>query len=452
VTAVAPARLRSALAAGAVPRPLAIALGVGLALRLGLVFGALFEPGRFYSPDSDRYLRLASNLYEGYVQRSSPLFDLGLERPPGYPLFLWATGGTHHPAFVVAAQVVLGLVMILLTYRLGRHLFDERAATAASFIVAVDPNMLAHGNFVVSETLFTVMVLGSVAVLLLDDRRAAPRRCLAGGLLLGLAVLVRPIALLVPAVLLPALWFWWSGSARQRLAAALALLLGFGFPVGAWTVRNAVVTGVPLVSTVLGSELLYSGAGSAVQEEKGQVSLREEGNPVTGPVEEPTDAGRNDAERSRSRAGAALRLIRDHPVGMTKALARGAARTLLGPGQSVLLNTMFGRPRPGDEILVLPPGLSPVATRGVLGVQVAFLVLLYAGVATGAVKLAMERRLAVLGLLLVLVLYFGLSAPGLAGYARYRVPCTPYLALLAGVGYGLLALQVRRSRLLAKAQ
>src|SRR6184192_1018195 len=72
-------------------------IGVALFLRLLLLLNGLADPGRYVNNDSSGYIALARHL-GAYGPAHSSLSDLALRRPPGYPVFLWAVGGTHHPA------------------------------------------------------------------------------------------------------------------------------------------------------------------------------------------------------------------------------------------------------------------------------------------------------------------------------------------------------------------
>lgn len=423
-----------------VDRSLVGVILLGSCLRGALFVNGLVEPARFRTSDSNDYLALARHLSRAYVRadRRSELFDLGLERPPGYPLFVWLTGGTHHPGFTVIAHLLLGVAAMVLTYRLARQLFDRRVGVVAALVIAVDPTSLAHSNYVLAETVFTVVVLGAMVLILRPGQTIGRGRAVCAGALLALGVLLRPIAVLFPVVLVPALWLLWHGR-RRDLTAAVALVLAFALPVGGWIVRNQVVADLPSVSSVLGKELLYSGAGGAIQEEEGHFSVQGDRD-LTRRSDGAPESGGDAAGRRGSDIGAALGTMARHPVGVAKSLVRGGARTLLGPGKLVMLHTLFGRPPPGKPWDATQlAGVSAPVSRALLAYEMAVLVVLYVLAAAGVVRQIRERRYALLACLLVPILYFGFSAPGLAGHARYRVPLVPYLAVLAGVGYTLLS-------------
>src|SRR5438445_2239132 len=136
-------------------------IGVAFFLRLLLLLNGLADPGRYLNNDSSEYLKLARHL-GAYGHAHSSFSDLALRRPPGYPVFLWAVGGTHRPAIAVAANGVLTAVTVTLAYVLAKRLWGMKAAVITALILAIEPNMLAHSNLVISETLFTTLVLGAI--------------------------------------------------------------------------------------------------------------------------------------------------------------------------------------------------------------------------------------------------------------------------------------------------
>lgn len=420
-------------------RRLPILLAATFAIRLPFIVTGLMESVRFRSNDSVGYLKLAKNLGAGYLDRSADLFDLGLNRTPAFPLFVLATGGTVQPIFTVVAQLLLSGLIVGLTYVIGRRYFGDTVATVAALVMALDPASAVYSALLQPETLGTVLLVAAVWLVL---PRPNPHRLafLGGGLLLGSAVLVRPIALALPIVVVPAVWFLWRH--QKPMAACLAVVVGFAVPVGGWTLRNQLVAGVPTVSSILGEQLLTTGAAGAVQQERtlervdGETYLRRE-------VDDRAGEDANSAERSRVAADLAVRQILKHPVGMVKHLAGGAARTMGGPARQMVLTTLAGR-RVGDRLYAGGPTAFPAPLAAALVVlQLAFLAVVYLGMVVGAWVLVRRRSWAMLALLVGLIAYFGLSAPGLAGHSRFRVPATPYIALLAGVG--LMHLRHRRS-------
>ena len=182
--------------------------------------------------------------------------------PPLYPFFvggLYALFGANH-RLVVFAQVVLGVLVCWLVFRLGRRLGGESTGLVAAALVAVDPTYVFATNLLASENLFVLwLALG----LLLVTRSELNRGTLAGaGVLFGVAALTRATGLVLPAITVP--WL------RPRLPSRIAWLRASAWLLGAcaitiapWTLRNAIVVGSPALVCFGGGLNFYFGHNDA---------------------------------------------------------------------------------------------------------------------------------------------------------------------------------------------
>jgi 4-amino-4-deoxy-L-arabinose transferase-like glycosyltransferase len=200
----------------------------------------------FVSKDSQSYF-----LPGWELARAQP-FELGQRRTPGYPLFIAAVIlalGEDLQA-VALAQHLLGIATVGVTYLLGRLTFGRGAGLVAGFLVALSGPLLIYERYVMSETLFGLLLgltllAGAVAV----RRRASGRRWLLAGAALGLTILTRPVAqLLIPLLCVAALLAngrdW-----RRGFSGAAALLVGVAVIQGPWVFHNALEKGNPAAST-----------------------------------------------------------------------------------------------------------------------------------------------------------------------------------------------------------
>jgi 4-amino-4-deoxy-L-arabinose transferase-like glycosyltransferase len=170
--------------------------------------------------------------------------------PVGYSaalaLFYRAFGARH--AVAGAANALIGAALAVVTWALARHALSPGRARIAGLVVALHPGLIVYAALVMTEPLAALLTLLAFWAAV---RAAAWRGLVAGALLLGVAALVRPQALLCApclACVVP--------RGRQRLvagAAACALAL---LPVLPWTYRNCrVMDGCALVSTNAGWNL-----------------------------------------------------------------------------------------------------------------------------------------------------------------------------------------------------
>lgn len=170
--------------------------------------------------------------------------------PVGYSAFLGAFyrvfGATAHVAAVVNACV--GAALAVVTWLLARHAVGPKRAAVAGAIVALHPGLVLYSALVMTEPLAALLTLTAFWVAVRDGRPM--RGVVLGALVLGVAALVRPQALLCAPflALIPAArgrLEWRRVAAIAVAGSAVALV-----PVLPWTARNCrVMDGCALVST-----------------------------------------------------------------------------------------------------------------------------------------------------------------------------------------------------------
>ncbi|RPF46751.1 dolichyl-phosphate-mannose-protein mannosyltransferase [Thermodesulfitimonas autotrophica] len=195
--------------------------------------------------------RLVSNhVFSYWRPRLSPEPALGPSAymPPGYPLFLsffiylWGDNA-HALAAARYAQAFLMVGSVYLTYRLGRELAGRWAGLGAAALVAFYPPLILINGLLLTETLFTFLLISFVG-LWVQTKPADARRHAVLGVVSGLATLVRPtgVLLLFAAAGRLALCLMRRKIGVRALWPALgALLLTFCLVLSPWWVRNALV-------------------------------------------------------------------------------------------------------------------------------------------------------------------------------------------------------------------
>jgi 4-amino-4-deoxy-L-arabinose transferase-like glycosyltransferase len=205
-----------------------------------------------YRPQHDdhSYLMHALALAQDHAY---PVFHAGgrlvptAYRAPGFPVMLAVAhrGLDGTLAADRVAQVLAGAAIPLLVWWVGRQIWGPRTALAAGLLAAVSPVLVLFDASLISEPLFTALLLGALGCALHAHNRAG--WAVAAGALAGAAALTRPEGLAVAvAVALCA------GGRR----AAVAVLAATVLCVAPWTVRNALTLHafVP-VSTATGNTL-----------------------------------------------------------------------------------------------------------------------------------------------------------------------------------------------------
>ncbi len=227
----------------------ALVVVAALALRLGYVAAT---PGYAIVHDAHDYDVHARSIAAGHGY-----FPLGpgptrqtAFRPPGYPYFLagvYTLAGeagrpTQHR--IVAGRIanaIVGTVIVALLGVLCAQVFDRRVALVAMALAAVYVPLVLVGGALLSEPLFTALLLGALAAAIHVRRAQHPYRwTVLAGVLGGLAILTRAngAVLLLPLAL--AVWVGRPRWSRRALLAPVLVVAVATLTVAPWTIRNAV--------------------------------------------------------------------------------------------------------------------------------------------------------------------------------------------------------------------
>ncbi|HEX5009646.1 MAG TPA: glycosyltransferase family 39 protein, partial [Planctomycetota bacterium] len=214
-------------------RPLRLVLGVALAFKLIVAVAALDSDPHARQPTSDAlyYLERARGL-AGFA--ADPRAGQTYHLPPLYPWVLRIVPGAVQGEFlgVMALQALAGTALLACTWLLARRRLPREAAYLALGLTFLYGPLTFYETKLLGDSLATALLIGLlVACDALWDRPAAWRGAIAG-VLLALAALLRPQALLLVPVL--ALW-----AARRQRAAGAALLLAAALVLLPSTLHNA---------------------------------------------------------------------------------------------------------------------------------------------------------------------------------------------------------------------
>jgi len=362
---------------------------------------------------------------------------------------------------LVRVEVVLGTLLVVAVYLLGRAWFGPKAGLLAGIVAAFDPTLVAYSHYLWSETLCALLVAAALLGVVLAAREGSraeaeedgssvardpsvSRRsfvtsvvqsraaALCAGIAFGLAVLTREVAL--PVAVVCAGWLVWRaapGARRGALGSAAILLASTLLVIAPWTWRNYRVFHrfVP-ISTI------------------GWIALGE-GNTL-----DPTDwfgkpypvaamraevaQGKDEIERNEIAREYTLRILRAEPLSFVfKKLVRNTA-IYLSPESNLLLKLREGRY--GD--------VAPAWNRRIEVATVLAFVGIFAfaclGIAGDPDRRSRALTLAICAVILALhVISFAAS--------RYRVPWMPILIVYAGAAVADLPGSLRRMSRSAKA-
>ncbi len=236
---------------------LALITLAGIGLRLLVWRWREFQP---LGGDEQEYFNAALILLREWRYQ-----ELLFMRPPLYPLFLAASivlvdSLVQHLRLV---QVLVSTATIPLVHLLSREVAlalgrpstpAQRAGLAAALLAALSYTLSANATELLAETLFLFALTTSFWLLVRAGRHGAAWRAGVAGMAVGLASLVRSMAL--PLLPLGGLWLLVGRGGRAWRRAVAFALAGF-LVILPWTFRNYLVYGGLILIDTTGAENLW---------------------------------------------------------------------------------------------------------------------------------------------------------------------------------------------------
>lgn len=198
-----------------------------------------------------------SHYLPGYDLAFGNQFEPELRRPPGYALF---AAGTivllgEELRSLVFVQHLLGVVTALLTYLLGRLTFGRAAGLLAGLLVALNGALILSGQSIMTETLFTALLVATLLGLLVAGRSGHWGWALLAGLGLGAAALTRPVAQAL-VLLVPLAFLIYTRRPWPIVRGTMLVGLGCALVLVPWMLRNLSEHGTLSAAGGLGRSLI----------------------------------------------------------------------------------------------------------------------------------------------------------------------------------------------------
>lgn len=195
------------------------------------------------------------------------VYPVNWDKPPlytGIVSMLYALQ-LPHVAAARLVSVVAGTFTVYLTFLLAGHFYCRRTAVVAAAALAVMPGAVLVDHNIQVDPLFVSLLYAAAALYAISARTGRARSALFAGILLGLSILTKQVAvLLIPAV---ALWeIWCARGFTQLLSRRFVLFSGGAVALGSsWYLLQLVIAGDKLISghfaTGGRAEMTTKGAG-----------------------------------------------------------------------------------------------------------------------------------------------------------------------------------------------
>ncbi len=220
---------------------LLIILAVALALRLFVLFT---EGNRlFLGTDDDNYRESAEILLRRGVLTYGGWPEPTVFIMPGYPLVLagiFALAGSTGWLAARLFQVLISLVGVWLSVKIGDRLGGRRVGLLSGLFLAVYPPNLTAPGFLMTEVMFTSLFLGGLYLFIKAEEKGDVKWLVLTGFVLGLSTYFRPTGGLLPVVF--GFYLLLVGHPWKRAVYAV-VVMGAALVVclSPWIVRNYLV-------------------------------------------------------------------------------------------------------------------------------------------------------------------------------------------------------------------
>lgn len=303
---------------------LVVAFGLRYVMN-GVFQGWGASPGDSMGADAREFDELAQNLAAGKGYQMGG--EITAFRAPGFPLFLAGVYRLFGVSYSVARIVfsLVGALTVLALYAVARHFMRESWALLCAGILTIYPHHAYYSIHFLSEPLFTLLLLLATWCLLYPPDRLHVGRNLLAGFLFGLAVLIRPlILLLMPMLGVWALFHyrrWWQVAVLSVCLIAVAEVI----TITPWSIRNHRVTGSFTTMTTNGGSTFWGSNNERVLTEPqlhgGWISTSELPGKTELVAPLPTEL-----ERDRKEWELGLIFLREHPGSIPQLLAHKLLR------------------------------------------------------------------------------------------------------------------------------
>ena len=243
------------------PRFVPYCLVLYVLTRVALIFGVPVTP----TSDALWYFNQGAQLAEqhAYAEDGHPTAYW----PVGYPAMLGLLFSLTGASLLAAklANLAVAIAAFFCLYRFCERLFDESTARATILLLTIYPNNAAFVPLVLTEHLYTALLLGGALAATYASRRAL----VVAGVLFGAATLVKTqTSLIAPALAFVIGWRAWSLREMLRSAArAVAIGIVMLAVIAPWSWRNYQTFGAfVLVSTNGGMSMLVGNNPSMLKD------------------------------------------------------------------------------------------------------------------------------------------------------------------------------------------
>jgi len=226
-------------------KPLTSILVFAFLIRIAYFFAILINnPEGFYVYDSNGYWNIAYNLKKYGIFSQS--IDIPIEpdyyRTPLYPFFILLAESIQVETIpIIILQIILGVATCYYTYKLAQIIFKTTFISCiAAFIMAIDVPNIVMNNLVMTETLFTFLLIITIYYYVTYFQNQKTKTLIICSLLCGLLMLCRPISFFIPFFLAAFILYTLRNQKLKAFASTILLFSITFITISPWLIRNKI--------------------------------------------------------------------------------------------------------------------------------------------------------------------------------------------------------------------
>jgi 4-amino-4-deoxy-L-arabinose transferase-like glycosyltransferase len=214
------------------------------------------------------YKPAAQDLYNVYITNDPNLLGLSGLVTPLFPIFLKIFGYGLLARFV---YIIIFVLMLIVVYRITLKLSSKKIAEIAILLVSLEPSLFISSLSLAPELLFAFTLTLALYFGVCKPIKNIELNYIVLGILLGVSVLIRPIAL-VMIICLVVFWIITYFQTSQTIFLYTSII-AIGFAL-VWSIRNLLVHGFFNVSSISSNNIFWYEGVPALSEARG-VSFEE---------------------------------------------------------------------------------------------------------------------------------------------------------------------------------
>jgi 4-amino-4-deoxy-L-arabinose transferase-like glycosyltransferase len=381
-------------------------------------------------------------------------------RTPAFPAFaavFYFLFGPK-PWIVLLVQVILNVVSALLLFRISNRLFSAKhIGYIAVVLFAVDPQQIIFSTYLYTDSLFVLLFLWFVLVFIKGWQEQHTATFMGAGILLGVLILTRPIAVYLPFVVAGFLLVFTKLSLPQRFKFSLILLVFSYLVILPWMYRNYKAFNYFELSSINGYNLLfYNAAFTEVNKSRKSydqvcnefVLLAKDAAPDHLKPDMPNDMEERlhglTFEKSAVYNTVATAYLKNNLFAAVKAHLSGTVKLHINMGTEVIMQRLHIPTKRWTDTEKYSGGVLSLAKKFFLSKSTAeitlgmlvlmFLLLVYGAAFAGIIDLTFRRQQWMTAVFLILLIGYFAGLSGIFYTPRFRLPFMPLYMLLAGAG------------------